>query len=92
MIDAPDRIVRLISAKALPGFRLEVRFDDGSSGVVDLSHLVGQGVFARWSEHPAEFERVEIDAKTGAPMWPGGLDVAPDGLHRRILRGEAERG
>ena len=32
----------------LPGHRLELEFDDGVSGTVDLSENVGKGVFAPW--------------------------------------------
>lgn len=32
---------RIIEARALPDYRLFVRFDDGAAGEVDLAHLVG---------------------------------------------------
>ena len=33
-----------------------------------------------------EFEPVTIDPETRAPVWPGGLDVAPDALYSEIVR------
>ena len=51
-------------------------------GVVDLSHLVGTGVFSAW-EDPAQFEAVEV-AEFGAPEWPGGIDLCPDSLYMQI--------
>lgn len=59
---------RLIAVEARPDFRLWVRFADGTEGEVDLSDVAGRGVFARWTEDPSEFDRVEIDAITGAPV------------------------
>ena len=39
---------RISKVKVLPGYRLELEFDDGVSGTVDLSEAVGKGVFALW--------------------------------------------
>ena len=75
---------RIVDIESRPDFRLWVRFEDGIEGEADLSDVAGRGVFARWTEHPEEFERVTIDPVSGAPTWPGGLDVAPDGLYREI--------
>lgn len=68
--------------KALPGYRLELRFDNGESGVVDLSEFVGRGVFAAW-ERPGVFEQVAVTSE-GAVEWPGELDMCPDALYLRM--------
>lgn len=57
-------------------------------GEADLSDIAGRGVFARWTEHPEEGDQVNIDALTGAPCWPGDLDVAPDALYQDIAKPE----
>ena len=74
----------VVEARARPGFKLWVRFKDGVEGEADLSDIAGRGVFARWTEDPTEFGAVEIDPASGAPTWPGGLDVAPDRLYAEI--------
>ena len=76
----------VVAVKALSDFRVWVRFEDGLEGEVDLSGLVGKGVFARWTEDPAEFSQVRVDPESGTIVWPGGLDVAPDGLYRDVAR------
>lgn len=76
----------IIEARALPRYRVWVRFADGVRGEVDLSHLVGRGLFARW-RRPGEFERLAVDPEAGTIVWPGGLDVAPDALHERLASG-----
>jgi hypothetical protein len=82
-----DKLVTMqpivVEARPLPGYRLWVRFADGTMGEDDLSHLVGQGVFQRW-ERPGEFERVRVDPDAGTVVWPGDLDIAPDALYERI--------
>ena len=47
---------RITKVKVLPGYHLELEFDDGVSGIVDLSEPVGKGVFALWRD-PLVFEQ-----------------------------------
>lgn len=77
---------RLEAVEARPNFCLWVRFRDGVEGVVDLSDIAGRGVFGRWTRDPSEFAAVTIDETTGAPTWPGNLDVAPDRLYSEVAR------
>ncbi len=74
--------MEITKAKALPGYRLELKFDNGESGVVDLSEFVGRGVFAAW-EKPGVFEQVAVTAE-GAVEWPGEIDLCPDALYLRM--------
>jgi len=53
-------------------------FSDGVNGVVDLSYLVGRGVFAGWKDY-AEFQKVRI-GDAGELIWPGDIDLCPDAL------------
>ena len=76
-------LYRIVEAKALQSYRLWVRFEDGVEGQVDLSELAGKGVFRAWQE-PGIFDQVYIDEETGTVAWPGGLDLAPDGLYQDI--------
>ncbi len=74
--------MKIIDAKALPNFRLTLRFDNGESGVVDLSSLVGRGVFEAWNV-PAVFESVSVTDE-GAVRWPGDIDLCPDSLYLQM--------
>lgn len=73
----------IVKARPLPGYRLALVFDDNVAGQVDLSDLVGSGVFERWRD-PDEFARVSIDPVTGTVAWPGGIDLCPDQLYAEI--------
>ncbi len=57
---------------------------------MDLSHLVGRGVFAIW-EDPAEFAKVFIDPVTRTVTWPGEIDLCPDALYMEITGRSARR-
>ncbi|MFQ5745408.1 MAG: DUF2442 domain-containing protein, partial [Acidobacteriota bacterium] len=67
--------------KVLEGYRLWLRFEDGSEGEVDLFDLAGRGVFRAWRDRKV-FEAVRID-KSGALQWPTGIDLCGDALYMR---------
>lgn len=74
---------RIMGAKALPNYRLRLSFDDGAEGEVDLSDLVGRGIFAAWKD-PVQFAKVTIDREAGTVAWPDGIDLCPDTLHHDL--------
>lgn len=75
---------RVASVKALPGYRISLRFRDGTEGVVDLSRLVhspSAGVFAKRSD-PAVFAQVEVEFRV--VTWPGEVDLVPGTMYQEI--------
>ena len=77
---------RLRALSVLPEWRLAVTFNDGSSGIVDVSALVNgpdAGVFEALRD-PAFFATAYLDC--GAVTWPNGADLAPDAMHKEIRR------
>jgi hypothetical protein len=71
-----------IEVRALPDYRLYVRYDNGVEGEVDLSHLVGKGVFAAWND-PGNFQKVSIGS-SGEIRWNDQIDLCPDSIYMRI--------
>jgi hypothetical protein len=75
---------RVAEVEALPGFRLRVRFNDGTAGTVELANFINSdaaGVFAALRDEEL-FRQVRVSL--GAVTWPGELDLAPDAMHREI--------
>jgi len=75
---------RVFEVKALPEYRLQVRFVDGLCGEVDMSALVHSttaGDFAALAD-PAYFAKAYVEH--GAVTWPGEIDLAPDAMHAAI--------
>jgi len=68
--------------KALPGYKLWIRYADGVEGEVDVSHLVGKGVFALWNDERA-FEKVRLGAGS-AIEWSDDVDLCADSLYLQI--------
>ena len=72
-------MVKIINVKVLKNYHLELFFDDGVRGVVDLSDLVGKGVFALWCDTHI-FEQVRIGS-FGELVWGEKIDLCPDSLY-----------
>jgi len=73
---------RIVFVEPLPAYRLRLRFDDGIEGTVNLSHLVGKGVFAAWHDKE-RFARVRI-GEFGELVWDGDIDLCPDALYLEV--------
>jgi hypothetical protein len=77
---------RVAEVRAMPDYKLWVRFNDGTEGTVALSGLIRSpraGVFAALSDENL-FAMVTLNY--GAVTWPGDLDLAPDAMYEGIRR------
>lgn len=74
------------SVKVLTPPRLELSFDDGTTGIVDVRNIVGtfDGVFAPMRED-AYFRAVRVDTELGTIVWPNGADLCPDVLYAHAI-------
>jgi Protein of unknown function (DUF2442) len=79
--------MKIVDAKPLLNFCLQLHFDNGEIGVADLSHLTGRGVFAAWNV-PELFQSVSVTDE-GAVRWPGDIDLCPDALYLRMTGKQA---
>ena len=75
-------MLKLVEVQPLPGYKLRLRYADGVEGEVDLSQLVGKGVFALWND-PATFQRVSIGSG-GELRWSDEVDLCADALYMEI--------
>jgi len=73
---------KVSKVNVLSGYRLELEFDDGVSGIVNLSEDVGKGVFALWCDRLA-FEQVRIGS-SGELVWGDRIDLCPDALYLKV--------
>jgi len=82
----PKAHFRVASVSHLPGFKLQVLFNDGTQGIVSMAGLINSpraGVFAALRDEEF-FSKVSVHL--GAVTWPGELDVAPDAMYEAISR------
>jgi hypothetical protein len=76
-------ISKPVEVKAEKKYSLWVRFADGTSGAIDLSHLSHQGVFEKWEEEDLFFNPY-IDKETDAVAWSQTLELSPDSLYLKL--------
>lgn len=69
----------------LSGYALELTFDDGRSGTVDLSQFIHfDGVFAPLRD-PEYFRQVYVHPEFGVVCWPNGADIDSDLLYSFVI-------
>jgi len=69
--------------KPLKNYSVWIQFSDGTQGEINLSHLVGKGVFKAWEKENI-FEKVYIDDETKAIAWNETLELCPDSLYLKL--------
>jgi hypothetical protein len=75
----------VIEARAVGGYRVFVRFDDGVQGEIDLSSfMIFEGVFAPLKTAD-RFAEVRVNPDLGTICWPNGADIAPEALYEALL-------
>ena len=76
-------MVDVLRVKAQEGFKLSVRFSDGSEGIFDMSTVIAEGgEMVVPLRAPAYFARVFVEL--GAPTWPNGYDLDPINLYMEL--------
>ena len=78
-------LVDIIATHPRPNRTLEIEFEDGTRGTVQLDHIIEiyNGVFAPLLD--AEyFRQVSVNPDLGTITWPNGADVAPEVLYEFI--------
>lgn len=78
----PNALPTVTTARALGGFRVWLRFDDGLEGELDLAAELWGPVFEPLLD-PALFGKFRVERTL---VWPNGADFAPEFLHAELLR------
>ena len=78
----------IVKVRPLQNYRLALKFADGTEGEIDVSYLVGEGVFAKW-QNVDYFNDVKIGS-SGELIWGDDIDLCPDTLYMKITGKKAE--
>jgi hypothetical protein len=77
-------MIKITSIEPRGGYRLLLRFSDGSEGERDFSDMVGEsGSLTKPLRDPAYFARVFTEDGSGL-AWPNGLDLDAEALHEEM--------
>jgi hypothetical protein len=75
-------MIKPLLVRALPDYRIYLKYSDGAEGEVDLSDLVGQGIFEAWRDRRF-FEKVHLG--DGRQIrWSDEIELCPDALYMRL--------
>jgi hypothetical protein len=77
-----DAMHRVKKVEVIRDYMLKLTIDDGVSGTVDLTDLVGKGIFSQWRD-PSFFAQVRIGT-SGELVWGEQIDLCPDALYLRV--------
>ena len=73
---------KILEARPLDGYKIWLKFNDGTSGEVDLSHLAGKGVFALWRNYE-NFKKVSVEDNRRL-AWSDEIDIDADSLYMKL--------
>jgi hypothetical protein len=80
----------IISVKHIENYRLEITFEDGVSGTVDIGKMIPfTGIFSSLKDEK-EFAKVFVNSDTGTIEWPNGADIDPVVLYSVVTGKEIE--
>jgi hypothetical protein len=75
---------KIVACEARPNYVLWVQFQDGIEGEINLSNLVGKGVFKAWESLPF-WESVKIDPESETVAWGDEIDLDPYVIKQEII-------
>lgn len=73
---------KILEARPLDGYKIWLKFNDGTAGEVDLSHLAGKGVFTFWNDYE-NFKNVSIEHGRWL-SWSDEIDLDADTLYLKL--------
>jgi Protein of unknown function (DUF2442) len=78
-------LVKVTGLKTLGGFRVRLRFSDGTEGERDFSDMIAEGgLMVEPLKDPAFFARVFVEC--GTLTWPNGFDLDSIALHEEMKK------
>jgi hypothetical protein len=73
---------KILEARPLDGYKIWLKFNDGTAGEVDLFHLAGKGVFTFWNDYE-NFKNVSIENGRWL-SWSDEIDLDADTLYLKL--------
>jgi hypothetical protein len=73
--------IDIISARYVSGYRIELTFENGRSGVADFTKFISKGgIFSRLSDFDF-FKSFRVNQELGVITWGDEIDLAPETLY-----------
>ncbi|MCX7110340.1 MAG: DUF2442 domain-containing protein [Candidatus Methylumidiphilus sp.] len=72
--------IHVAEAKYVKNFEVEVVFNDGKSGIADLTPALYGPIFEPL-KHNDMFAKLHVDRELETIVWPNGADLAPEYIY-----------
>ncbi len=73
---------KILETRPLDNYKIWLKFEDGTKGEVDLSHLTGKGVFEFWNDYE-KFKKISIENGRSI-SWSDEIDMDADSLYLKL--------
>lgn len=84
-------IPKVKSARHVDGYKLWLEFNDGKTGVIDLSKELWGPVFGPLKDI-GMFQQVQVDPELETVSWSNGADFAPEFLYEHVAAQQSAAG
>jgi hypothetical protein len=81
-------LVHVVNAKYVDGYRIEVTFNNGQTGVADFDGALTGPVFEELKD-PEKFRLFKIDEELDTIVWENGADMAPEYIYFRAFMNDS---
>ena len=75
-------MLRPTKIETRPQYRIWLEYSDGVAGEIDLSYLVGRGIFKAWND-PAHFDKAHITPHRSI-AWDEEIELCPDAMYMKL--------
>ncbi len=76
-----EPLVRIEAVEVVEGFRVRVRFTDGTQRELDLEPYLHGPIFEPLRQDAQLFRAVRVEPRMRTLVWPNGADMDPDVLY-----------
>ncbi len=83
-------MLEVVSARHVANYAIEVQFNNGQDGIVDLKDALWGPVFEPL-KNVARFRQFEVSPVLHTIRWDNDADLAPEFLHQKLLE-QSRRG
>ncbi len=77
----------VVEARHIEGYKLELVFETGKRGTVDLQPYTKKGGVFGWFSEMDYFKQFYVNKEIGTLCWPDGVDIAPETLYHEATGG-----
>ena len=78
-------MLHLTDAKYLEDYRIKITFNDGKTGIADLSLCLSGEIFEALKDKKT-FSELKVDKELDTIVWPNGADLAPEYLYFQAFK------